>query len=172
MSVVNLTALFLGPEFASMYLVWTPDMDEAERRGGAFEGMIATLVTPEAGPDMWTEMADLNWWGLGSARTWLKIYYLVIIAAPVGIVGGLSGFRTGDNSTAAKRSWILAWLIVGSVSSVFVAIFRSGMVSDADLGFFFRIFLFLTVPFWIPALGGLVMVGLELREYGICSRLF
>ena len=172
MSVVNLTALFLGPEFPSMYLVWTPDMDEAEQQGGDFEGIIATLVTPEDGPDGLTERADLLWYGPVSIFSWSIVYYLVLMAAPVCIVGGLSGFRPGDTSTAAQRGWILSWLIVGSVSSGVVAFFRAAMLSEfaTDRAFFF-FFLFLAIPFWIPALGGMVMVGLELREYGICSRL-
>ncbi|KAK0749679.1 hypothetical protein B0T18DRAFT_407326 [Schizothecium vesticola] len=169
MSVVNLTALLLGPEFPSMYLVRTPDMGEAERQGGDFEGIIATLVTPEDDSDGLTERVCVAWDGQASDFLWLSIFYLVLMAAPVCIVGGLSGFRPGDSSTAAQRGWILSWLIVGSISSVFIALFRTSL-SETELGFFFFL-LFLTIPFWIPALGGMVMVGLELREYGICSRL-
>ena len=29
----------------------------------------------------------------------------------------------------------------------------------------------LMMPFWAPAIGGMVIVGLELQEYGICRRI-
>lgn len=170
MSVVNLTALLLGPEYPSMYLVWTPDMDEAERQGGAFEGMIATLVIPQDGPNGLKERTGIEWWEPVWNKRWLLIYFFLLTAAPVCIVGGLSKFHSGDNSTAAQRGWIMSWLIVGSLSSSCVALFRFAMEPDEYLMSFFYLLLW-TVPFWIPALGGMVIVGLELREYGICSRL-
>lgn len=171
MSVVNLIGLLLGPEFPSMYLVWTPDMDEAERRGGTFEGIVATLVIPhQDGPDGSAEKPDTVWWSPTSTGLWSHICFLVLMVAPVCIVGGLSGFRQGDSSTAAQRGWILSWLIVGSFSSAFLALFR--LCTQPYMKTFMIVCsLFLAVPFWIPALGGMVMVGLELREYGICSRL-
>lgn len=43
MSICNLLAQILSPDYAALYMVRTPEMDEAERRGGVFEGTVARL---------------------------------------------------------------------------------------------------------------------------------
>lgn len=173
MSLVNITASFLSPEFTTMYLIHTPDMDEAEKEGGAFSGLVGRLVTSvppaERTSTDWTKEGEIIPTQYALAGLWLALVVL-----PLAIVGGLSGFRSGTISTAEQRGWIMSWLVVGSVSSAFIVMVRAVSLaeSDKDKRVKWVMFCFFTAaPFWIPAIGGMVMVGLQLRDYGICWRI-
>jgi hypothetical protein len=168
MSVVNFTALLFGPEYSSMYLVHTPDMDDAVREGGYFEGVVGAVN------DRPTKRIDVDW-DLQSRWQQLSIavLFVLLVMTPLGIVGGLSSFHTGSSSTAAQRGWIMSWFVVGCLSSAFAAVVRITLQNSPKetLEDLIVAMLLCSGPFWIPAIGGMVIVGLELRDYGICSRL-
>lgn len=44
MSIINLFGNLLTPDFATLYLVRSPEMDEAESRGAEFDGVIGRVV--------------------------------------------------------------------------------------------------------------------------------
>jgi len=181
MSVVNIVASFLAPEYPAMYLVRTPDMTEAEKHGGEFSGIVAqvdTTTPTSAGQDTINPMLFLQY----PLRSF--IIWLVLVVSPLGIVGALSGFRTGYQGTSAQRGWIMSWLVVGSISSCFLLLFKSFFIVDTEpvekkqynracwrsvIGDGFILFLLIS-PFWVPAIGGMVIVTQGLREYGICQR--
>ena len=51
MSFVNIVASILSPEYPTMYLVYSPDMDLAEEAGGVFDSVVAELdISGTAGP--------------------------------------------------------------------------------------------------------------------------
>jgi hypothetical protein len=63
----------------------------------------------------------------------------------------------------------MSWLVLGSISSLVLkklvkAVPRMKVSGISSV-------YFVAAPFWIPAIGGMVMVGLELREYGVCVRI-
>jgi len=172
MSLVNIIASFLSPEYTTMYLVHTPDMDEAEKKGGAFSGLVGKLVTPVPADQRisteWSKQGDIV-----SSQSVLLGLWLALVIVPLVIVGGLSGFQSGIISTAAQRGWIMSWLVVGSVSSGWIVLARAVSLTESDDGSRWGPVLlgFITAaPCWIPAIGGMVMVGLQLRDYGICWR--
>jgi hypothetical protein len=89
--------------------------------------------------------------------------YLVTAILPIALVGGYTGFQSGSNIEIAV-SWILGWLIVGSVSSLWVRIAGAyGGVLHPIWG------VILVLPLWVPAIGGLVVVGQMLKDFGICT---
>ncbi|CAI6062291.1 unnamed protein product [Clonostachys chloroleuca] len=47
MSFINFTSTVLTPQYSHLYLVRTDIMEEAQRHGGRFEGVIGTLVTSD-----------------------------------------------------------------------------------------------------------------------------
>ena len=178
MSIMNLLASLLGPEYAAMYLVRTPDMDKAEKDGGKFEGIVAELVVRTPGseePKIGYSLANAG------SRAYVLVWSFLVIA-PLIIVGALSRFINGESSTAFDRGWILSWLVVGSTSSC-LALWMSGMIQAITIPItqdkarditsnivVCLVFLIFMLPAWVPAIGGMVVVGRQLREYGICTN--
>jgi len=78
----------------------------------------------------------------------------------------------------------MSWLVIGSMSSfwslamkrsIWDLIYRDPTEPQKpELGERMISFVFLMVvtivPFWVPAVGGMVVVARQLREYGMCQR--
>ncbi|KAF4626091.1 hypothetical protein G7Y89_g12070 [Cudoniella acicularis] len=97
---------------------------------------------------------------------------------PLILIGCLTGFHQG-NSTSAQRGWIMAWLSFGFLGSFSAPLLLDGdptstpaetyraslshseMVTQA-VGF---------LVYATPAIGGFVVVGQMLREFGTCVKL-
>ncbi|KDQ52008.1 hypothetical protein JAAARDRAFT_492938 [Jaapia argillacea MUCL 33604] len=91
---------------------------------------------------------------------------------PYIVIYKLSGFHKGG-STASERFWMMAWVSSGQVVFLFFAIigvvfpsFAISTLGDPALVGFFSLLL---LPFAIPPIGGFVMVGKMLMEFGSCS---
>ncbi|KAH8773724.1 hypothetical protein F5883DRAFT_615254 [Diaporthe sp. PMI_573] len=125
-----------------------------------------------------------------------SFFYLLVAVLPLAIVGAFTSFRTGTD-VRVQRAWILAWLIIGSASPILISelsvmfgvhtrvtslqkyiLRRQGRgrrshniaTHPGKLGnaWFALIILF---PLWIPAIGGMVVVGKMLQDFGVCTRL-
>jgi len=98
----------------------------------------------------------------------------MVNAITIGIIGGLSGFHKGE-STLAQRVWTMVWLVFG--------IYAAGLCTFFSLGV--RLFPLTTnstflrrlnqsiaplITYGAPAVGGFVVVGQMLYEYGSCIR--
>jgi hypothetical protein len=183
MSLLNLITNLLRPDYPSMYLIHTKDMDYATRDGGVFSGMVASVDTDrfaaefEEPIDLGNELFREKW----MLPLYFLSYFIIAIVVPLGIVGGVTGFREGSDITV-RRAWILAWLIVGSVSSVLIlwgdyVLLRAPAPGkrrrhrhrQSRLTSELIIIVFTSIPLWIPAIGGMVVVGQELKDFGICS---
>ncbi|KAK0738785.1 hypothetical protein B0T18DRAFT_433538 [Schizothecium vesticola] len=171
MSVVNIVASLLSPEYPAMYLVRTPDMAAAIKDGGRFEGLVAELVPfgPEdprrvrPGLAVWPSHANLP-------RDWaIYAVWIVLMVAPIAIVGGLSGFRHGEVSTGEQRGWLMAWLVLGSLSGFWAASVQQQLRAPAVWGLGY-VGIASILIFWVPAIVGMVKVGQQVKEYGICAR--
>lgn len=101
---------------------------------------------------------------------------IVVNAITIGIIAVLSGFHKGE-STLAQRVWTMVWLVFG-ICGAGVCIFL-GLEDDSipmPLPFtstFLRRLHQLTAPlisYGAPAVGGFVVVGQMLYEYGSCIR--
>ncbi|KAK7975376.1 hypothetical protein PG989_013839 [Apiospora arundinis] len=162
MSLVNFAVGLLTPEYQTMYLVHTPDLDRARKEGGVFDGVVAAVDM-----DRLYDVPKPNPW----KRRLYRLAVVSLAATPLIIVGVLShGFQTNE-STVPQRVWMMSWLIIGSFSSAWVrgvyevAMGREKMWNKGLVRFL------LAFVFYVPAIGGMVTVGLELKEYGICTRL-
>jgi len=156
MSIINLETNLFRPEYATMYLVHTPEMDDAWLHDGEFRGIVASVDIPRVDAG--------NFVGTLTPPTFFTLNmlgYLVICILPIAPVGGLTSFRTGSNVEIAI-SWVLGWLIIGSVSSLWVRISAAFWLHPIWE-------VLLVIPLWIPAIGGFVVVAQMLKDFGTCT---
>lgn len=105
MSVVNAIANLLTPQYATIFVIRTPEMTEAEQRGKAYfrDALNVDLlkVPASAVPSVWTSVMQ-------------KYLPLLLGLVPLAIIGGLSELHAG-NSTPLQRGLTMTWLVVGIV---------------------------------------------------------
>jgi hypothetical protein len=76
--------------------------------------------------------------------------FMIAIATPYAIIGGISGFQEGE-STRAQRGWTMSWLVLGQVFG--------GLIGPRE--YFF-------LPWGAPAIGGFVVVAQMIVADGYC----
>jgi hypothetical protein len=165
----------MTPEYSTLFLIRTPVMREAERDGAFFRGEIC-VKTPKAGPPG-TYYNDIFWGEDGSSN--LSMLGTVIGLVPLAIVGALSRFRA-RNSTSIQRGFTMSRLVVGIVLGAMLVGISSQ--SDEELQLDeensktmkgrLRILggnLAFLLANGVCAIGGMVVVGLMIRDYGICT---
>jgi predicted benzoate:H+ symporter BenE len=90
---------------------------------------------------------------------------------PILIVFLISQFKPGD-STYAQRSWLMTWMVFGGLFGPIIEWRRdelmnygssTGAAQLSTIGF--------SAFFAVPAIGGFVVVGQMLIQYGACLRL-
>lgn len=100
------------------------------------------------------------------------------------MVGLMSGFHSGLKSTDVERGFVLTWLVVGMVFGI-VATPMSRKVFDIalEVDLFWSasdiieiarevvLFVLFFGVFMVPALGGFVVVGQMILNYGSCTRI-
>lgn len=94
------------------------------------------------------------------------------------VVGCFSHFTKG-NSTHSQRAWIMSWLVIGIASGVLVdwlgVLFlpayddEKGRTGKCQSVSFVITGVVVLGGFFVPAIGGFVVVGNMLKEYGICE---
>jgi hypothetical protein len=88
------------------------------------------------------------------------------LAGPLIITGAISKFHKGK-STNVQRVWIMMWLAFGSfMGSILNSISREARVGNGSWGM-----LAIGVTYCAPAIGGFVVIGQMLMQYGDCIRL-
>ncbi|OCL02254.1 hypothetical protein AOQ84DRAFT_393104 [Glonium stellatum] len=106
----------------------------------------------------------------------LPIIGLVLATSAVllGIIGGLTNFKNGS-STQAQRGWTMAWLSFGILMGYEMDLLKEKLESRQRLNYqwytnsqtlayvFSRVLIFS-----VPAIGGFVVVGQMLLDYGSC----
>ncbi len=117
MSAINTFASLARPDYPSLYLVHTPCMDKARGEGAMFESIVGSVVRPEALSQRVAGSWPRNFTGFAGWLLNLSIFTLLV--TPFAITAGLSGLRPGD-STSYQRGWLMAWLIMGSISTFVV----------------------------------------------------
>lgn len=95
---------------------------------------------------------------------------------PLGIVGRLSGFQTG-NSSQMEKGFTMSWLVVGiiyrltfglgdlSILMQFMTINGTRNKLESTVRLYFSILLGLGVP----SIGGMLVVGIMIRNFDICT---
>lgn len=173
MSVLNIIATLVTPSYPCMFLVETPDLEEARAGGGLFAGSVVSIAVDlklrkRALPDFLSRHSSL-------AMPYWTVTGLLVLA-PIAIVSGLSGFRYV--APLNNFVWITLWLCLGSVSCLGLKYMdhkmaeytcqysiHSSRLKDKHFRKWLRWWTLFTVPLFVPAVGGMVMVGYMLKEY-------
>ncbi|KAF2178075.1 hypothetical protein K469DRAFT_719226 [Zopfia rhizophila CBS 207.26] len=127
-------------------------------------------------------------WSLSDKQRQIKSRGLLIFWAPLAfgfipllIIGLLSRFRKG-RSTTFQRAWIMSWLVVGMImggmsnrmSAVLIPPHKKSIKSFILFRSYFGRVLKFVALFGIclvPAIGGIVVVGQMISNYGSCIRI-
>jgi len=168
MSIMNIIGTFLNPEYPAIFMVRTQLMTEAESEsaGGFFagevlfkavEGRPAYSSRPYAGYEMSNYERD------GFFNQLIGILVGII---PLVIVGGLSRFQA-QNSTSLQRGFTMSWLVLGIIVGGFLPPVNNDMVTGGGIKNRIANYFIYSVP----AVGGMVIVGQMIRNYGICTLL-
>jgi hypothetical protein len=123
--------------------------------------------------------AEPERWSHGSVRYWLGLSVVILSALPYTIIGILTRFRAGQ-STLTQRFftmyWLAAGILVGAIlpfSRVNVSSFREilkDMFPPVYQSEYLKIgWLFVIILTSSAAIGGFVVVGQMLKEYGTCT---
>jgi hypothetical protein len=153
MSIINIFANLVMPEYPAVFLVHTPDLDDAIRDGAVVEGVIGAVDMSRIPNKVIIEDVTDGWR--------YTITTLLCSFTPLIVIASLSKFNHGSSSIM-QRGFIMSWYIV---SIAFGAIpYWFGRENHIAW----------LITFWIfaaPAIGGMVMVGVEIQEYGVCTRI-
>lgn len=172
MSLVNLIANVVTPDYPALYMIRDRIMEEAERKGGIFIGTVASLIPSERGSI--GSIANADYSRTPSYKSLLRYGTMLIgvlaLVAPYAIIGGLTQFKSAD-STKAQRGWTMAWLVVGQVYGLWISFsIRNQLayvVEPKSVWLGCNIFVLLIGA---AAIGGLVVVGQMMTAYGyICE---
>jgi hypothetical protein len=104
--------------------------------------------------------------------TFIGLFLLIFYGGTLAIVGGISRFKPGQ-STLAQRVWIVMWLVTSlawvliDLAGDYVKTRRGDKNRKAIEG----LQIIAAVLFAAPALGGFVVAGKMLHEYGTCTLL-
>ncbi len=221
MSAVNLLGNLFCPNHETIYLVESPELQEAKARGGKFDGAIGKLVElkafkieegnlstnlayfvekesqvhigvaeratgsgdntalaasmPKTSParlvycavDACTKLvtleipAHVHFEESHLRFSFSKLEDFVFIFAPIPliVVAILTHFHEGS-STTAQRVWTMMWLVFNSVFGFIAGVTKPENRNERN-----------DTLIWllaVPAIGGVVVVGQMLREYGVC----
>lgn len=94
-------------------------------------------------------------------------------AVPIAVIGGLTKFQPGE-SALYQRVWVMMWIIYGLLMGPYriMDLFESRRIINARLGKsaeWRRSIALGAAPFAAVAIGGYVVVGQMIKEYGVCS---
>jgi hypothetical protein len=95
------------------------------------------------------------------------LFIAITFLTPYIVIGVLTRFKP-QSSTALQRGFTMAWLVVGEVSGILCYAFMEEESKWHERGRLFAIFVIL---FGAPAIGGFVIVGLMMKEFGYCVDL-
>ncbi len=152
MSILNIIGSLVTPVYPTMFMIRTPVMDEAEAQGRFFLDELRVRILEDLPSNKYAfRKFSYSWAGL--------LFGLI----PLGIVGALSGFHQND-STFIQRGLTMIWLVLGIVAGIW---FKPRDTRNFNLGA--RIFR--GVFFSAGPIGGMIVVGLMIQEYGICTLL-
>ena len=178
MSIMNIIGSLLNPEYGSIFLVRTPLMDEAGPNGGFFLAEVCSQAArspehPYQPPRTIRFFRFFRFFRRLSRPVksrLLDALDILIGCIPLAVIGALSSFQP-QSSSALQRGFTMSWVVMGILGGPIVrsvrqtwGTFRHGYkgVSVACV----------TVLYYgAPAIGGMVVVGKMIQDYGVCRRL-
>ena len=174
MSLINLLGNLICPQYPALYLVRSKEMDEALQDPKAiFEGYVGELVDDECQfMEEKRRQTQINRYRQYGWKLALNLLHLVPTAVSLAIIGGLTRFEHGQ-STHAQRVWTMTWLAFGSYVGVLdmgdALIFNTSQKQASKSFLPWGSFIQFLVA--APAIGGFVVVGQMLSEFGVCTRI-
>jgi hypothetical protein len=165
MSFVNLVGNVLCPQYPTTFFVDSKSLDklkEAIDKQGKkakfpIQGAVGR-IQPEY-EEQWREVEGKEAIDGEDSASGAALF---IAAVPLAIIGGLSGFSTGD-SKAYQRVWTMVWLVFGiffgPALNVRISVFNSFTYA------------LIWMAYAVPAIGGYVVVGQMINQYGVCTRI-
>jgi hypothetical protein len=172
MSVVNLFGHLMCPDYPSKYLVESEGLRHLQRqlrdqhgfvlrdeeRGIFVEGVVGKL----------TLEADRRARRKSDEKAFFPVFlsFILGIAIPLAIIGGLSRFHKGS-ATVAQRVWTMCWLAFG----VFVGYSDAEASIGEDPNEYNYGRMVWILVYCAPAIGGFVVVGQMISHYGVCTRI-
>lgn len=103
--------------------------------------------------------------GVSEGEPYIGFWVSMIVGSiPIAINGSLSHFSRG-HSTIAQRAWTMTWLAFGVYFGVILNLVSSMMVDEAPWAL--NSFLI----YFVPAIGGFVVVAQMLMSYGSCIEI-
>ena len=116
--------------------------------------------------------------GYSTGSSMLRFLVILSIGSlPIVVVGALSRFDPG-HSTVAQRVWMMLWLVMHIVVAPLINVYRidtatttAGYESFDAVAKLYAMTVY-ALPALVPAIGGMVVVGKMLIEFGGCARLY
>ncbi|KAK3326180.1 putative pogo transposable element [Apodospora peruviana] len=196
MSFINLVGNLVCPQYDSMFIVESEQLDNLRARVEAagsdakdkfaVEGTVGRL-TREAETELLRAYREAReavledglfaFTGTTASRDMMVTLY--VSAVPIAIIGGLSRFSTGQ-SALYMRVWTMMWLVFGFMN-LFILEPALGLIDQRPIiGGLYRLSkgntmrTVLVAAYGIafysaPAIGGYVVVAQMIREFGICQ---
>ena len=158
MSLVNLVANSVTPNYPTLYMIRTPTMADAEAAGGMFDGVIADMATERK-----TDVCKKYPASMGLLAFVLAI---LALAAPWAIIYGLTGFRPGG-SNGAQQAAIIIWILLGQLAG-FINTFWF-LEDPTEPGAGWIVLIAMSLFLGGPSLWGFYEVGQMLLAHGNCS---
>lgn len=175
MSLVNLLGNFMTPQYSTKFLVGSKTLDDLKIELAScpdtypIEGEVGR-ITDETERDI--KEGHLHHFRHPSKTRAVCLYIMsfLVAAVPIAIVGGISRFEPAA-STAYQRVWIMMWLVFGMVlGPVLYSMDNTSLMGfDDPKKRWFR--LAYAITYCAPSIGGFVVVGQMIAEYGVCSEI-
>lgn len=179
MAFINIIASLVTPQFPCMFLIKTPDMQDAQIQDGHEFGTFIAEINPEH-RDTKVRLDFLD--NGGYRRKLYEALLMFLFLAPLGITVALShshlcvpGVRLDQVvfvslwqiSSAISPWWLrwVTWRMSGSISQ------HNSSWKDRHFYKWLLTWLLQTVPVFAPAIGGMYYVALMITEYGSCTKL-
>jgi hypothetical protein len=176
MSAFNILGNLMRPQYPAVYLVESTAMNEAKLlRNAVFGGTVGKLIEDDA---LEKDRVRRRRAGYRPYYTWVGPATLLPTGLTVMVIYFLSHFEAGS-STLAQRVWIISWLSVGIFVQCLILLLSTlkgqnwGKSAQSNKRLFIDIFWGISgiIIFGIPTIGGFVVVGKMLMEYGVCTVL-
>ena len=154
MSIVNIIAGLSTPSYPALFMIRTPVMNEAEEAGGSFRLEISV------------DLGTCN--RKRTSRGFTRGFMLSLV--PLIIVGSLSKFANG-NSSSLQRGFTMSWLVSGMYFGPGIGyLSMRGVLDLSRKGSVTRAMIAVTLLAGVAPLGGMIVVGMMLRDFGVCTR--
>jgi hypothetical protein len=171
MSIINVIGNIIQPEYPAIFMIRTPMMDEAEQHGCFFSGELNVHL----GEAKWLDTCEPRF---TLERIMLANFFCGLV--PLAIVGALSGFQS-QHSTLVQRLFTMWWLVASMVLGPLLGFSLYGIKDSLTARWSkrnkvkplleFILILLMLICFCVtPFVGGVVVVMMMIRDYGICTR--